>query len=381
MRKINCFIFLLFITATGFSQTQLGPLTVQKIMRDPKWIGTSPANVSWSQDSKYVYFNWNPEKAITDSLYYISKDNLVPQKTSYQQRQSLLRSRDLTYNSNRTSYVYDKDGDIFLTDAKTGKERRITQTTDVESDPFFSFNDTKVVYTLNQNLFAWDIATGLTTQLSNFQRGNAPPKDLKKDNLNQQEKWLKEDQLRNFDVLRSRKQKRDLTDSMANAIPKNKKLKTIYIDDKSLFGTTVSADGRYITYRLYKAERGKGTIVPNYVTESGFTEDIPGRTKVGATQGTQELFVFDTEKDTVLAISTNDVEGIKDIPAYFKDYPELYKKKLKDSLNRAVSFSNPVWSDKGTHVVVNIHAQDNKDRWIVFIEPFNRQTKITGSPA
>ena len=375
MRKINC-VILLFITVTGFAQNQLAPLTVEKIMRDPTWIGTSPANVSWSHDSKYIYFNWNPEKAATDSLYYVSKENPVPQKTSYQQRQSILRTRDITYNSNRSSYVYDKDGDIFMTDAKTGKERRITQTVDTESDPSFSFNDTKVVYTLNQNLYGWDIATGLTIQLSNFQRGNPPPKDSKKDNLNTQEKWLKEDQLRNFDVLRSRKQKRDLTDSMANAIPKKKTLKTIYLEDKSLFGTTISPDGKYITYRLFKSERGKTTIVPSYVTESGFTEHIPGRTKVGSAQGTQEFYVFDTEKDSLLTVKTNEIEGIKDIPAYFKDYPDLYKKKLKDSLNRSVSFLNPIWSERGTHVVIDIHAQDNKDRWLFLLNPATCKIKL-----
>ena len=375
MRKINCFI-LLFISMPGFAQNQLAPLTVQKIMRDPKWIGTSPAGVSWSFDSKYVYFNWNPAKAITDSLYFISKENTVPQKTNYRQRQAILRGRDITYNNTRSSYVYDKDGDIFLADVKTGKERRITQTVDIESDPLFSFDDTKVVYTLNQNLFAWEIATGLITQLTNFQRGTAPPKDLKKENLNTQEKWLKEDQLRNFDVLRSRKQKRDITDSMASALPKNKTLKTIYLEDKSLFGAVISPDGRYITYRLYKSERGKTTIVPSYVTESGFTEDIPGRTKVGASQGTQEFFVFDTEKDTVLHVKTTDIEGIKDIPAYFKDYPELYQKKLKDSLNRAVDYLSPVWSAKGTHVLLDIRAQDNKDRWLFLLNPATGKIKL-----
>jgi dipeptidyl aminopeptidase/acylaminoacyl peptidase len=375
MRKSIIF-FSLLIAVRCTAQNQLGKLTVEKIMRDPKWIGTSPANVSWSFDSKYIYFNWNPEKAITDSLYYITKENLVPQKTNYQLRQSILRNRDITYNSNHTAYVYDKDGDIFMGDIKTGKERRITQTADIESDPVFSFNDTKIVYTLNQNLYAWDIATGLLSELSNFQRGNPPPKDLKKDNLNTQEKWLKEDQLRNFDVLRSRKQKRDLTDSMAKLNPKNKTLKIIYLEDKSLLGAEISPDGRYITYRLYKDEHGKATIVPSYVTESGFTEDIPGRTKVGNVQGTQDLFVFDTEKDTVLAVKTNDMEGIRDIPAYFKDYPEVYKKKLKDSLNRAVSFSNPLWSLKGTHVVTDIHADDNKDRWLMLLDPSTGKIKL-----
>ncbi|MEO5682348.1 MAG: alpha/beta fold hydrolase [Chitinophagaceae bacterium] len=368
MRKISCFI-VLFSTVTGFAQNQLGKLTVEKIMRDPKWMGTSPANVSWSHDSRYVYFNWNPEKAITDSLYFISKENLVPQKTNYQQRQSILRNRDITYNSNRSSYVYDKDGDIFMADTKTGTARRITQTADVEADPVFSFNDTKIVYTLNQNLYAWEIATGLITQLTSFQRGNPPPKDLNKDNLNTQEKWLKEDQLRNFDVLRSRKQKRDQTDSMANAIPKRKTLKTIYTEDKTLFSPGISPDGRYITYRLYKAGQGKTTIVPSYVTESGFTEDIPGRTKVGAAQGTQDFYIFDSSADTVLPVKTSDIEGIKDIPGYYKDYPEQHKKKLKDSLNRRVSFLTPVWSAKGTHVVIDVRAQDNKDRWLLLLNP------------
>jgi dipeptidyl aminopeptidase/acylaminoacyl peptidase len=376
MRKINCFLFLSITITTSFAQNHLDKLTVEKIMRDPKWIGTSPSNISWSFNSKYIYFNWNPEKALTDSLYFISKENLLPQKTTYTQRQDILDPRNISYNSNRTSFVSDRDGDIFITDSKTGKEKRITQTAEVESNPLFSFNDTKIVYTRNQNLFSWDITSGLTTQLSNFQRGSAPPKDLKKDNLNTQEKWLKEDQLQNLDVLRTRKQKRDATDSMSNLLPKKKELRTLYIDDKSLFGATVSPDGRYIAYRLFKSAQAKATIVPSYVTESGFTEDIPGRTKVGSPQGTQELLVFDSEKDTLLAVKADSLDGIKDLPAYLKDYPALYKKKAKDSLNRAVNFSTPVWSLKGTHLIVEVRAQDYKDRWIVLVNTATGRLKL-----
>ncbi len=53
----------------------------------------------------------------------------------------------------------------------------------------------------------------------------------------------------------------------------------------------VSPDGNFITYRVSKSASTKSTVVPNYVTESGFTEDIPSRTKVGAVQNAQELFV------------------------------------------------------------------------------------------
>src|SRR5260370_1092297 len=39
----------------------------------------------------------------------------------------------------------------------------------------------------------------------------------------------------------------------------------------------------------------KNTIVPNYVTESAYTEDITGRTKVGDTQGRTRLVIIDVE--------------------------------------------------------------------------------------
>ena len=42
-------------------------LTVEQIMRDPKWIGTSPSEIFWSYDSKAINFRWNPEK-ITQPL-------------------------------------------------------------------------------------------------------------------------------------------------------------------------------------------------------------------------------------------------------------------------------------------------------------------------
>ena len=133
--------------------------------------------------------------------------------------------------------------------------------------------------------------------------------------------------MKNFDVLKSRKDKRDAAEAYNNAVPKKKELRVINTGDKVVNGITISPDGRFITYRLFKPSQGKNTIVPSYVTESGFTEDIPGRTKVGGPQGTQELFVFDSGNDTAIAIKTDAVPGIKDIPAFYNDYPQLLKRK------------------------------------------------------
>jgi len=53
-------------------------LTVEKIMEDPKWIGSSPSAPQWSADGQQLFFRWNPKKDKLDSLYTISIGELTP---------------------------------------------------------------------------------------------------------------------------------------------------------------------------------------------------------------------------------------------------------------------------------------------------------------
>ena len=66
-----------------FGQQQLNSLTVEKIMRDPKWMGTSPSSPFWDADGQKLYFQWNPDKVADDSLYFITTKNFTPEKVPY----------------------------------------------------------------------------------------------------------------------------------------------------------------------------------------------------------------------------------------------------------------------------------------------------------
>jgi dipeptidyl aminopeptidase/acylaminoacyl peptidase len=365
--------FLFFIPAIVFSQKEAGILTVQKIMRDPKWIGTSPDSLQWSIDSKTLYFNWNPEKTTSDSLYYISLSGKTPLKASVTEKQARIPSTSLVYNMDRTAYTYTKDGDIFYTDSKTGHTRRISQTIDRETNPKFSFRETKVVYTRNQNLYAWDILTGETIQLTNIRTGSIR---IGAGATNQQEEWLKNDQLQYIEVLRARKQKTEATDNYWKNTAQ-KELRSISIDDKTVQGLSISPDGRFVSYRLFKAATGaKSTIVPSYVTESGFTTDIPTRTKVGAPQGSFESFIYDREMDSIFALTTDAIPGIKDLPDYLKDYPKQLEERKKKNASRPVTVMSPSWSPLGTHAVFDIRSQDNKDRWLMLWDTAAKKMKL-----
>ncbi len=168
--------------------------------------------------------------------------------------------------------------------------------------------------------------------------------------------------MKTFAVLRERKEKRESTDAYNKNLPRETSLKVIDIEDKNLQNLSISADGRFISFRLFKsAASNQGSIVPSYVTESGFTTDIPARTKVGQQAGSSELFVYDRKADTLIPIKTSNLPGLQDLP----DYAKEYSKKMDDkAVQRVLNFSNTSWSPTGHTLLVDIRSLDNKDRWL-----------------
>lgn len=363
-------LFAVYLLSYSLKAQTLGPLTVEKIMRDPKkWIGTSPTEISWSEDSKTIYFNWNPDKNAADSLYGYDLSSKKINKIAPADRRTLPAKSDVL-NKQKTQRLYEKNGDIFLMSTTDFKIRQLTNTVEKESAPTFSGDDQKVIFTRGMNLFSISLDNGLLSQLTDFKTGTKKT-DAK---LNDQEKFLKDDQLAMFEVLKERKEKKDagkkITDAEKAAYPKE-----IYLGEKNVSNQEISPDGRYITYRLTQTNKSaKSTIVPNYVTESGFTEDISGRTKVGAPDSDAEFWVYNVKKDTTAKVSVKNIPGISDKPDYLKDYPRLdtaWKNK-----EREVVINGPFWSDNGKNAVVIVRSLDAKDRWIMALDPETLTLKL-----
>ncbi|WP_346319894.1 prolyl oligopeptidase family serine peptidase [Chitinophaga sp. YIM B06452] len=360
MKRISLLAAVILLSAATYAQT----LTIEKIMRDPKWIGTSPDNLFWGADGKTVYFSWNPEKAAADSLYSISVAQHQPRKTLPAERQHIQVMANASYNVPRTQMVYTWQGDVFLRDIASGKETRITRTAELESGAEFGFHDSRILFRRNRNIFSWEIQTGLIEQLTDFVNGAKPAE--RSERLNAQDQFLKDQQQELFQSIKEKKAKSDAATAFNKSLPKNEQLRSLYLDDRSLSDARVSPDGRFIVYRVFReAAASKGAMVPNFVTESGFTGELRTNAKVGTPQPSFESFVFDRLNDTVIAIKTSAIPGINDKPDYLKDYPG------KDTVKRAtrgVIINGPYWSEKGTHGIVNIRSQDNKDRWIMLLD-------------
>lgn len=362
---------------------RLSTLTVEKIMRDPvQWIGTSPSRLRWSEDGRKLYFQWNPEKTESDSMYAVSYRGGDPVKVSREEREAL-PGRWGDVNRDRTLKVFERDGDLFLMDIRQGTERQITNTVERESNPVFTHDEKKIAYVRDNNLYLWQMDSGVIAQVTNFT--TARDRRSGEERKSEQEKWVEAQELKLMEVIKARKE-RDERRRKAREEAQPDRPKAIRLGEKRVQGIMISPDERFVTFRLSQQPRNvKRTIVPNYVHESGYTQDIPARTMVGTPQSTYELGIYDIERDTVLYVSTKDIPGIYDEPAYLAEYSkdeaqkdaaqkdaaeEKPRSRAKDKRKpREVMFNGPVWSDDGAHAAMMLMAQDGKDKWIVLLQP------------
>ena len=169
-------LLFIFLTAGYLSATaqNLGTLSVEKIMRDPKWMGVSPTNIQWDNNSRTVYFNWNPERVKEEPLYQIAIDNRKLQQTSDDLRKSLNKG-SISYSKDRSKILFERNGDIFIRNIITGQESTLTSTLDRENNPVFNSDESKVLFQRGDNLFSMALNGGTLVQLSNFTRTRKRP--------------------------------------------------------------------------------------------------------------------------------------------------------------------------------------------------------------
>ncbi|MDH5598360.1 MAG: DPP IV N-terminal domain-containing protein, partial [Cyclobacteriaceae bacterium] len=365
MKKL--FSFLIFSLVCILTYGQSSELSVKKIMQDPKgWVGTSPSNITWADDSKTLYFEWNPDQNPGDSLYKISAPWKSVERVTKKEANTL-PDRHFHYTKDRRKKIYSKNGDIFLVDLKSSKILQITNTLSNESDPSFTFDEKAITFTSENNLFLWNMTDQSLVQLTDFRRGNEQGE--KRETL--QNQWLKNDQMGLIQVLsekeNARKQKEAYLESTKPDRPE-----AIYTGSGNINQITLSPDRKYITYSLYKRAKTQGTIVPDYVTESGYTEDINARSKVGDDLSDLEVWIYDIENKKVYQVQSAGLPGLNDQPDYTKDYRNSNEKEVK----REVYTHSPIWSDNGKNALISFRSKDNKDRWIGLLNIKDGSVKV-----
>lgn len=356
-RTFYFLVLLLNLLPLIAQESNISALKIKDIMKGEDFIGNRPSNVFWATDQSAIYFDWNPDKAFNDSVYRYQLNTKKIEPLSFLEAEELPSTLMINHPTLNKS-VYAKNGDVFILDRTSHTSLAITRTQERESNPHFTAGGKKVAYLKGRNLFTWNIQTGTTEQITDFvEKIEKEPERSSKD------EWLYQDQLALFGVLRERKEKRDLGDSIRKKLEQKKPL-AIEVGDKRVVHQEIDPAGRYVTYVLMDTKKNKSTIIPHFVTESGYTEDQTTRTKVGDDLPTYEMFVYNLKNRKTTEITWDGLEGLNDIPEFTKDYPD----KPYENENPIGGISSPTWHPDGSKAILDIQASNYKNRWIVLLD-------------
>jgi dipeptidyl aminopeptidase/acylaminoacyl peptidase len=272
--------------ASGFD------FTIPNIMRGPEVYGRAPANVRWSADGRWIYFQWN--EAGTDwreplRPYRVRAEaGAKPERLTAAQADSAAPySAEGMTSPDGHSRVVEANGDIYVVSFRDGSARRVTQTVASESQPAWSADGRTVYFMRDGNAFAITLGDGATRQLTDIRTGPAPVDSAA---AKGQRGVLERQQRELFDVVRDRL----AADSAAKAEKKAREaagLQPIYLAaTERVSAISVSPNGRAALVAITLPGAGtRQTEVPQFVTTSGYVENMKLRTKVGDATGKQRV--------------------------------------------------------------------------------------------
>src|SRR5215813_13906696 len=306
------------IAPIGLGQQASAPakkfeLTVDSIMRGPRLVGYSPTNVYWSQDSQRIYFRWkqaNEPRLKEMSLYVVNRDGKGLRRLSEDEaRQAPPANGELSKDKSMT--VFTDEGDVFIFDHGKGGRRQITRTVDAETNPHFTFDQKRIYFTRLNNLYVMSLDGGSLEQLTDIRTGGAGPgaSPTPTPRGTDSQEYLKKEERSLIDAVRERAEQREEQEKKRKEREKRKPFSIP--TGQNVVNLNLSPDEKYVIATISEPGAGsKNTIVPNYVTESAYTEDIPGRGKVGDTQNRTRLVVINVESG-----DTKNVDHGQKLPA------------------------------------------------------------------
>ena len=355
-------------TAAGLSAQGTPPVTLERIMSDPDWIGNPPEAPYWADDGRSVYYE--RKRTGEDRKDLIRLDLETGKSTIVEDKdRGAVDARGGKLNRDRTKKVYERRGDIYVKDLKTGAVRQITRTAAREESPQFLVGEDRISYRQGWGFYVVDLATGLVTQAADLRLEDDPAKE------EEEKSYLEEQQTRLFDVIREKqeeeKKRREEEQAEQKADPTRAPLPWYLGKDVAIETAALSPSGQQlvlVTYPKPGPASQKPTKLAQFVTESGNVETEEVRAKVGTEPpAPHAVALLDLEKHERHEVDLSGLPGIQEDPLAKirkKDEDEKDSKDKKDEKkSRAVEVLGVSWSDDGRRVAVQLRARDNKDRW------------------
>jgi Tol biopolymer transport system component len=151
------------------------PVTLERIMSDPTWIGRSPETARWVEDGASVWYRRSLPELEGSEWVHIDLEGRELEVVGEERAQALFARGDTTRDGRRS--ILERGGDLFLLDHETGAERRLTRTEERESGPQFLADEGRIVFRRSSALILRDLADGFESQVAVLELGEEPKED------------------------------------------------------------------------------------------------------------------------------------------------------------------------------------------------------------
>jgi len=323
-------------------------LTIDNIMRGPELYGYPPQDVRWSGDNKRIYLQWkqasDPIEKPLDT-WVVPRDSGDPRKLSDDEaRTAPPASGNTARDRKRTVYV--RDGDIFLYDFISDKSRQLTKTTEAEKDPRFTQDEKRVAFSRGGNLYVLDLSQGSIDQMTDIKPAPSTPES--KPAAQSSQEFLQKQEKELLAAVRDRARQKDAEEAKKKRENPRKPLELA--ERQTVQHLELCPSEKCVIALIEDGPKGdKPENVPNYVTETGYTEEIKGRTNVGDPQERTRVGILDAVSGEIQWADA----GLGD---------------------RQVNVDLPLFNEQGTRALMVVRSVDNKDRWIQLLDTASAKT-------
>ena len=383
-------------------------LTIDSIMRGPRLVGYAPTNPYWSEDSQKVYFHWkqaDEPRLKETSLYVVNRDGSGLRRLSEEETR-LAPPATGELSKDRTKTIFGEDGNIFLYDHVKGERRTLIKTSDPETNPHFAFDQKSIYFTRQNNLYVMSLEDGALEQMTDIRSATSSGQGATASTStsgvgisarvggtqqtgNESQNFLKKEERTLLDAVRERAEQREEQEAKRKQRETRKPFNLP--SGQNVVSLNLSPDRKFVIASISEPITGtKTTVVPNFVTESGYTEDIPGRTKAGDAQNRTRLMIIEVDTGETRNVdhgqkqtTTQTTEPPKREPTEAST-PETQTSRSQSEhpaqpSDRDIQLFQLQWSEDGKNAVLLARSADNKDRWVLLLDPKTGKTKALSS--
>jgi dipeptidyl aminopeptidase/acylaminoacyl peptidase len=338
---------------------------IETFMKGEEFVGREPSAPVWAVDGRTVYFRWRKPGSPKEEIFAASLAQPAPRPVGVEEilknppapapatRRSSFSpgglGLDLVYDRPGKRALVSQGGGLWLLDIPSGKRRLLAAVDEGARQAAFSFDGKKAVFRSGDNLFLLSLEDGGLRQMTSFSRAK-PPADAGPSEL---EAWYAEQQKQLFKEIGGgfRGWGRG-SEAFAAAFKAPRRKPFLLGEGSSLVGLELAPDEKTVSFLLSESRAdAKETIVPSYVTQSGFTETQPSHAKAAFVGRAFKAGLMDASSGEVKWVDFGAIEG-------------------------GVRPSNVLWSPDGTTCLIEASGEDRKDAWIFRVDPASGKTDV-----